>query len=89
MVDEIESGIYYARQKKLAEALCAVAREYDSQLVMTSHSEEWLSNFLSAVGNNDEDVALWRMERHKDYRLKMRRFTAKEFASGFSVGEMR
>jgi AAA15 family ATPase/GTPase len=88
MVDEIESGIYYARQRKLAEALCTVAREYDSQLIMTSHSEEWLDNFIS-VTKDAEDVAFWRMERRKDYVIQMRRFTAKEFASGLSMGEMR
>jgi len=89
LVDEVESGIYHTRQGRFAAALIQMAREYKSQLIMTSHSAEWISNFLEAIGTDSADVAMWRMERIKNGPPHMRRFTVKEYKAGLSLGDMR
>ena len=67
-----------------------IANHYNTQLFMTSHSEEWLENFVDASANGrSENVAFWRMERDRNGPPKMRRFTVDEFQSGLEMGEMR
>jgi predicted ATPase len=89
LVDEVESGIYHQRQKKYATAILRLSRDYQTQLFMTTHSDEWLRNFLTATSDDDSDIAFWRMERDKNQRPALRRFTVAEFAEGMSAGEMR
>ena len=89
LVDEIESGIYHARQGRFAKALLEMARVCQGQLIMTSHSEEWLRNFLDEAGDKNEDIAFWRMERSGSGGSLIRRFSASEFRSGLEMGEMR
>lgn len=89
LVDEVEGGLFHARQASFAKALLAMARGYEGQLIMTSHSEEWINNFLVEVGETNDDVAFWRMERHENGPPKIRRFSASEFRSGMKLGEMR
>jgi AAA domain, putative AbiEii toxin, Type IV TA system/AAA domain len=88
LIDEIDSGIFYRRQKALSTALIETSRAYKTQLVMTTHSEEWIMNFLSGAGDHLDDIAFWRMERIES-RSVMRRFSATEFRAGLSIGEMR
>lgn len=89
MIDEIENGIYHSRQAPFATALLAMARHYESQIIATTHSAEWIDNFIDAAKGNTEDIALWRMERIKDGFPSMRRFSAMEYLEGASVAEMR
>ena len=89
LIDEVESGIYHARQSRYAAALLKLSREYQTQLIMTTHSDEWLRHFLSATAENDSDIAFWRMERINQRSPVIRRFTVEEFASGVAAGEMR
>lgn len=89
LVDEVENGIYHRRQKKMSAAMLRLAREYGAQLIMTTHSDEWIGNFLESVGQGDDDIAFWRMERSKDQVVTIRRFTVEEFSKGFALGEMR
>jgi AAA15 family ATPase/GTPase len=88
LVDEVDSGIYHARQKRVAQALLALSAAYGTQLVLTTHSEEFLSKFLDVIGESDE-VAFWRLERDRNLNPVMKRFTPDEFRSGMSIGEMR
>jgi hypothetical protein len=88
MVDEIENGIFHARQRGFSKALLELAREYRSQIVMTTHSVEWIENFSEAAGDQLEDIAFWRLERRSAGPF-MRKFTASEFQSGMAAGEMR
>jgi hypothetical protein len=89
LVDEIESGIYHSRQALFAKALLEMARSTMSQLIVTTHSEEWLQKFSAHLDSKDEDVAFWRLARRGGEQPTVRRFTASEFVSGMNVGEMR
>jgi AAA15 family ATPase/GTPase len=89
LVDEIESGIFHARQAPFARALLEMIREYPSQLIMTTHSEEWLEKFLAEASDSTDDIAFWRMERVDNGLPTIRRFSAREFRRGLDMGEMR
>jgi AAA15 family ATPase/GTPase len=90
LVDEIESGIYHRRQANFAKGLIKMAQEYRSQLIMTTHSNEWLDHFIEAARcYDDKDIAFWRMERLGDNSPSIRRFSLSEFADGMAAGEMR
>lgn len=89
LVDEIEAGIYHARQARFAKGLVEMSRAYQSQLIMTTHSQEWIENFISALSDNDGDVAFWRVERGVDHQPMVQRFTVAEFSEGMAAGEMR
>src|SRR5579885_1164516 len=88
MVDEIENGIFHARQQKFATALLSLAREYRSQLMMTTHSEEWIENFIEASGDRIDDITFWRFERRNGGPF-IRKFSLEEYRSGMAAGEMR
>jgi len=90
LVDEAESGIFHTRHSKFAQALLEFARAYDTQLFLTSHSEEWIERFIAVESANRSDVTFWRMERpDKRSQSRLRGFTVDEFRSGLAAGEMR
>jgi predicted ATPase len=82
LIDEIESGIYYAHQKQFWRNLLDFAREYQSQLFITTHSKETLEALVSVLGKRTMDVALWRHERNKDGSIKPLQFTGETLVAG-------
>lgn len=90
LVDEAESGIYHRRQQRFSKALVQLARSYNTQLILTTHSQEYIDNFIEALGGDAEDVAFWRLERPDSSAPPfMRRFSLKEFQAGMAMGDMR
>jgi energy-coupling factor transporter ATP-binding protein EcfA2 len=89
LVDEIESGIYHERQERFSRGLCTLAKAYGSQLIMTSHSDEWIRHFVASIDADDPDVAFWRLSRDHDNKPTIRRFTARAYSVGMAAGEMR
>jgi len=89
MVDEIENGIFHARMRSFSRALLQLARAYKTQLMLTTHSEEWIERFIEAAAEETDDIAFWRLERTKDNRPTVRKFSLPEFRSGMAGGEMR
>jgi predicted ATPase len=63
LVDEMESGLYYRHHKQYWKAILRFARDYESQIFVTTHSKEWLEALILAAGDRVEDIALWRLER--------------------------
>jgi predicted ATPase len=57
MVDEVENGIFHARQRSFSRALLELARAYQTQLILTTHSEEWLERFIEAAAEDVGDIA--------------------------------
>lgn len=88
MVDEIENGVFHERMRNFSRALLELARGYRTQLFLTTHSEEWIRNFIEAAGENTDDIAFWRLERKKNSPF-IRKFTVPEYRSGMAAGEMR
>jgi AAA15 family ATPase/GTPase len=85
LVDEIENGIYYRHQAALWRSVLLFAREYESQLILTTHSEEWLEARVEAAGDAAEDIALWRMERADGVPV-LEQLTGRAFKAGMETG---
>ncbi|CAN5677598.1 ATP/GTP phosphatase [soil metagenome] len=66
LVDELENGLYYKHYLTYWEAILSFAREYKSQLFITTHSAEWLKALVEAAGDDTADIAVWRLERGED-----------------------
>jgi len=49
---------YFIRDKNLfSAALLEMARAYESQMLLTTHSEEWLRHFIESTRNKTDDIA--------------------------------
>ncbi|MFI4934292.1 MAG: ATP/GTP-binding protein [Caulobacterales bacterium] len=89
LVDEIENGIYFKNQHPLLKALVEMSRQYNCQLFLTTHSNEWLDALLEAAGDSFDDVTLYRMSRG-DEQPNISRSGSKTFRAGLSSsGELR
>lgn len=88
LVDEMEDGVYYKHHAVLWRSMLNFTRQYDSQLFVTTHNEEWLTGLVEAAGKNVEDISLWRLEREKD-KILLRQFNGRKAISGISAGEVR
>ncbi len=88
LVDEIENGIYFRHQQALWRGLLALSKNYNSQLFLTTHSEEWLEALVDAAENNFEDLSLWRVEYSKKGPI-IHQFSGKQVLAGIKAGEVR
>lgn len=68
LVDELENGLFYRHHRAFWNSLLSFAREFDSQLFITSHSAEWLVALTEAAGEDVSDIALWQVEREASGR---------------------
>lgn len=63
LVDEAEDGIYHTHHEGYWRALLSFCREFDCQMFLTTHNEEWLNALVAAAERRFEDIALWQMVR--------------------------
>lgn len=90
LIDEIDSGLYHTHHIGLWRAILRFAREYDSQLFITTHNEEWLEALFEAAGSEVSDIALWRFERQADgVQPKLLQFEGRQVAAAVRAGEVR
>ncbi len=87
MVDDAESSIYHQRLTDFSRVLISMAREYRTQLMLTTHSKEWLKHFLEAAGDKVDDITLWRLERGEHGNPIISRFSGEDFAVAIEYGE--
>jgi putative AbiEii toxin of type IV toxin-antitoxin system len=85
LVDEIENGIFYTRHLSFCQAILRFAREYECQLFLTSHSQEWLGALIEAAGKEVEDISLWRVERTSVGPV-VHKFPGRTFKAGIEYG---
>jgi ABC-type lipoprotein export system ATPase subunit len=88
LIDEGENGIFHSHHNAFWEMLLTYAREYNSQIFLTTHSEEWLESLAVVMNSELDDVALWRAERVKEVST-IRQFTGKQVPLGIRSGEVR
>jgi predicted ATPase len=88
LVDEIENGLYYRHQAALWRGLLSLTRDYEGQLFVTTHNEEWLEALFEVAGSEASDVALWRIERSQKGPV-LRQFSGRQAAAALRVGEIR
>jgi predicted ATPase len=86
LVDEIENGLYYKHHENYWKALLNNCREYECQLLLTTHSAEWLDALASAAGDKVSDIALWRAERGDNGQPEIFQFSGKTLKDGIEGG---
>jgi predicted ATP-dependent endonuclease of OLD family len=86
LVDEMENGVYYKHHRALWGALLHFTRAYETQLFLTTHSEEWLKALISAAANDVDDIALWRIERGDTGQHDLFQFTGETLKDGLEQG---
>ena len=88
LIDEGENGLFHSHHNASWETLLTFAREYNSQIFLTTHSEEWLESLAVVMNSELDDVALWRAERVNAVPT-IRQFTGKQVPLGIRSGEVR
>ena len=86
LIDEIENGIHYAHLAAIWRSILSLAREYETQLFISTHSRECLEALLEASGGEVNDLEIWRTER-EGTKHTIRRFRGKDFQAGIEGGE--
>jgi AAA15 family ATPase/GTPase len=69
LLDEIENGLHYSSLSVLSKALFAACKEYNVQLVATTHSYECIESFskaYEAFAPQKDDIRLFRIDREDD-----------------------
>lgn len=71
MIDEIETGIHYSRQKDFLKNVLLVCKELDIQLFSTTHSEECIKAFYEASIEleQEENIRLISLEEGKNEKI--------------------
>jgi len=90
LVDEMENGIYYSHHVSFWKSILNFCRQYDGQLFVTTHSEEWLEALIEASESKVDDISLWRIERTGNATSVIKQFSGEAFKLGIrSGGEVR
>jgi ABC-type Mn2+/Zn2+ transport system ATPase subunit len=85
LIDEVENGIYYSHHEAFCRAMLAFASEYNSQIFVTTHSEEWLESFSRSYIAKEDDVSLWRLGRSKEGPT-VKQFTGESLKTSIDIG---
>ena len=69
MIDEIDVGVHYSRFKEFMEVIFVIAYDFNVQLFVTTHNDEWLKVFISFLNSTNIDLfkeksRIITMERH-------------------------
>lgn len=88
LIDEIENGIFHTHHESFCKRLLDFAKSYESQLFITTHSEEFLEALSLAIDIKTDDVSLWRAKRVEG-RPIFKQFFGKQVPIGIKAGEVR
>ena len=88
LIDEAENGLFHTHHDGYWRAVLRFAHQYNSQLFITTHSEEWLNSLARVANPTKDDIGLWRAERVKGHPI-IRQFNEKQMFAGIKSGEVR
>ena len=66
LVDEIDTGFHYSMYSDLWRIVSAVSREYNCQVIATTHSYENIMGAIEGVKDCPEDFSYYRIGYDKD-----------------------
>lgn len=69
LVDEIENGLHYASVSVMWKAIFTACKEYNVQLIATTHSYECIeafSNIYDKIEPQDDDIRLYRIDKEEE-----------------------
>ncbi len=86
-VDEIENGLYHKHQRSFWRWLLSFSQNYDDQLFVSTHSEEWLQALVSVADEKSmKDIAFWRIERDEKGKTVLYEFEGLTLKAGVDQG---
>ena len=89
IIDEIENGLYYETFDEIWRTLLEFAKEYNTQLFITTHSQECLNAAANVAKGHEEKFSLLRTEI-KDKEWQVKRFNGLAFRMAIEQnGEVR
>lgn len=86
IVDELDNGLYYKHQRKYWEYLISSVRESEGQIFISTHSLEWIQALVTAAGDQNDDIALWRIEKQDRGQPTVLTFSGDEIKDGIEYG---
>lgn len=87
-IDEIETGIHYLNFEKLCKNLIRIAENKNVQLFITTHSDEILKAFYKELGNEEDNISLYRFQKKNDEIKKVyysKERAKKAFENGWDI----
>jgi predicted ATP-dependent endonuclease of OLD family len=85
LVDEIENGLFHTHHDAYWKAIIEFSREFNSQIFLTTHSEEWIESLARIYTAKKDDVSLWRLGRSKDGPI-VKQFTGESLKTSIDIG---
>lgn len=85
LIDEVENGLYYKLLTPMWEMLMKHCIENKCQLIVTTHSKEFLDSLAPLIARNEQDFSLLRTE-WKNGEATISSFSGKEFAAAIESG---
>jgi hypothetical protein len=87
LVDEIENGLYYKHQESFWRWLLSFATSSESQLFLSTHSQEWLLALVKAATPEAmKNIVFWRLERDEKGQPELFEFDGETLKSGIEYG---
>lgn len=87
-IDEIESGIHYLNFEKLCKSLIKIAENKNIQIFITTHSEEFLKSFYNELGDEKDEITLYRFQKKNNELRKVyysKEKAKKAFENGWDI----
>ena len=85
LVDEIDNGIHHEHQAAVWRMLIELSDRFKTQLIMTTHSSEWLDALVQSAEGREDDVALWRVKR-TDGGVEVKQFGGRQAFVAIQAG---
>lgn len=85
LIDEVENGLYYKLLVPMWKMLMKHCRDNQCQLIVTTHSKEFLDSLAPLVAGNENDFSLLRTE-WENGEATISSFSGKEFAAALESG---
>ena len=85
LIDEVENGLYYKLLVPMWKMLMKHCRDNQCQLIVTTHSKEFLDSMAPLIAGNENDFSLLRTE-WENGEATISSFSGKEFAAALESG---
>lgn len=89
LIDEFENAIHADLIETFTPFLHALAKEFNVQVFLTSHSKECIDSFVKTIPNNEvDDFAFHALVRDEKGTITIREFDGKEFSKLIKSGDV-
>lgn len=79
LIDEFETGIHKRALRYVAEWMIAVAKRYNVQFFLTTHSSDAIAALVEAQGKSENVISAYRLEHYKN-KFYVKNFTGNDLS---------